>query len=248
MLPGMTNGTDVLSLSRWQDWYAEVESAFDELAATCDTVFVGGLSAGSILAVRLACRRQDRIAGVLALAPTLWPNGWAIPRAFNLFRLVTTRWFSRLFRFEQRAPYGIKDERLRKMMMEAYSADNRSLGQVYARSGVTVLEFLRLVGAVKREAGQMRLPMFVAHPREDDQSHLDNALHLQRMVAGPVDSIILDDSYHVITVDRQRDIVVERSLEFIQRVEKRAALQRQPAAVAEAIADRNERGAGVSEV
>jgi len=25
MLPGMTNGTDVLSLSRWQDWYSEVE-------------------------------------------------------------------------------------------------------------------------------------------------------------------------------------------------------------------------------
>ncbi|MCH9808108.1 MAG: alpha/beta fold hydrolase [Alphaproteobacteria bacterium] len=218
MLPGMTNGTDVLSLSRWQDWYAEVERVFDELSAKCDTVFVGGLSAGSILALKLAKERPGEIAGLLAFAPTLWPNGWAIPWTFNFYRLVHTRWFARLFRLNQRAPYGIKDERIRKFMTDAFKSENRSIEEVYARPGVMVLEFCRLVRSVMRDVGSIKVPTFIAHPREDDQSDLRNALKLQRKLAGPVESVILDDCYHVVTLDRQRDIVLERSLDFTARL------------------------------
>ncbi len=226
MLPGMTNGTDVLSLSRWQDWYAELERAFDELRATCDHVVVGGLSAGAILTLHLAARRQSEIAGIVSFAPTLWPNGWAVPWTFNLFRLVHTRWFSRLFRFQQRAPYGIKDDRLRSFMEDSFKADNRTVGEVYARSGVTVLEFTRLVRHVERELPQIKLPTLIIHPRHDDQSHLDNALRIQRQLSGPVETVVLDDCYHVVTLDRQRDVVLERTLEFTGRIQARIASAR----------------------
>ncbi|MDX2287618.1 MAG: alpha/beta fold hydrolase [Hyphomicrobiaceae bacterium] len=227
MLPGLTHGTDVLSLSRWQDWYAELERAFDELRSECDTILVGGLSAGAILALHLASRRQSEIAGVISFAPTLWPNGWAVPWTFNFFRLVYTRWFSRLFRFQLRAPYGIKDERLRTFMEDSIKADNRTVGEVYSRSGVTVLEFTRLVRKVESELPGLKLPTLIIHPRHDDQSHIDNALRIQRQLAGPVETVILDDCFHVVTLDRQRDVVLDRTLEFAHRVlAKSAAAQK----------------------
>lgn len=230
MLPGMTNGTDVLSLSRWQDWYVEVERAFEKLREKCDTVIVGGLSAGSILALKLAKDRPDDVAGVLAFAPTLWPNGWAVPWTFNFYRLVHMRWFARLFKFSQRAPYGIKDERIRKFMVDAFKSENRTLEEVYARPGVMVLEFCRLVKKVRKELSAVTVPTFITHPRHDDQSHLRNALTLQAKLAGPVETVVLDDSYHIVTLDRQRDIVLERALDFTNRLVERVAQERKTAA------------------
>lgn len=230
ILPGMTNGTDVLSLARWQDWYAEVERVFDELSAKCDTVLVGGLSAGAILSLKLAKERPDEVAGVLAFAPTLWPNGWAVPWTFNFYRLVHTRWFARLFRFNQRAPYGLKDERIRKFMSDAFKSENRSIEEVYARPGVMVLEFCRLVRHMSRRFRDVAASTLIVHPREDDQSSLKNALRLQYDLAGPVEAVVLDDSYHMVTLDRQRDLVLERALDFSNRVVARVEAGRRTAA------------------
>lgn len=230
MLPGMTNGTDVLCLSRWQDWYAEVERTLDQLRETCDTVIVGGLSAGSILSLKLARERPNDVSGVLVFAPTLWPNGWAVPWTFNFYRLVHLRWFARLFRFSQRAPYGIKDERIRNFMVDAFKSESRSLEEVYARPGVMVLEFNKLVKKVRRELSGVMAPTFIVHPRHDDQSNLRNALELQSKVGGPVEAIVLDDSYHIVTLDRQRDLVLERALDFTSRLVSRVEEERKSAA------------------
>ncbi len=237
MLPGMTNGTDVLSLSRWQDWYSEVERVFDELCQKCDTVFVGGLSAGSILALKLAKERPDDVAGVLAFAPTLWPNGWAVPWSFNLYRLVTARWFARLFWFSQRAPYGIKDERIRKFMVDSFKAEDRTIEEVYARPGVMVLEFRRLVHQVLKDLSSVTVPTMITHPRQDDQSSLKNALMLQYKLAGPVEALVLDDSYHIVTLDRQRDLVLDRAVDFTSRQLSRIESERKAAAPKRRTAD-----------
>ena len=237
MLPGMTNGTDVLSLSRWQDWYSEVERVFEELCQSCDTVFVGGLSAGSILALKLAKERPEDVAGVLAFAPTLYPNGWAIPWTFNLYRLVTARWFARLFWFSQRAPYGIKDERIRKFMVDSFKAEDRTLEEVYARPGVMVLEFRRLVRQVLKDLSSVTAPTLIAHPRQDDQSCLRNALKLQYKLGGAVEALVLDDSYHIVTLDRQRDFVLDRALDFTSRQLSRIESERKAAAPKRRTAD-----------
>ncbi|MGE0855611.1 MAG: alpha/beta hydrolase, partial [Hyphomicrobiaceae bacterium] len=90
-VPGMTAGTDVSGISTWEDWFAGIEAEFQSLAATCDTIYVGGLSAGAILGMHIAAKRPDKVRGLMLLAPTLWPNGWSIPWYFNLFRLVNDR-------------------------------------------------------------------------------------------------------------------------------------------------------------
>ena len=221
LIPGLTGGTDVLGLSRWQDWFAAVEAAHDELSAQCDTVIVGGLSAGSMLALRLAQTRPDRVSGLMLLAPTMWPNGWAIPKALHLFKLVRQTWFARLFRFRQRAPYGIKDERIRNFVIESFRGDGRNVDDVFGRGGGMVLQFRRLVAEVKRSLGTVRQHTIVFHPRHDDQSDLSNAMTLMRRLGGLVEGGILDDCYHMGTLDQQRHIVMERSIDFVGRLTAR---------------------------
>jgi carboxylesterase len=217
-IPGMTGGTDISGISTYEDWYAGLEGTFNEMAETCDDIYIGGLSAGAMLALRLAAHHPERIRGIMLFAPTLWPNGWAIPWYFNLFRVVRERFTARLFHFRQRAPYGIKDERIRKFVIERFTAEDRPVEDLFGRGGGLVYQFRRLVSDVKRKLGTIEKPALIMHPRYDDQSDLSNAFQLQRKLSGMVESVILDDCYHMITLDRQRHVVVERAVEFVDRL------------------------------
>jgi carboxylesterase len=218
MLPGLAGGTDVSGLSSWRDWYAALETAHDELAQHCDTMIVGGVSAGTMLALRLAALRPERIRGLLLFSPTIWPNGWAIPWYFSLFRLVRHRWAARLFHFRARNPHGIKDDRLRTFILESLQSGSDAIEDMFGRGGSLVLEFRRLVHGVKPLLGQIKQHALIFHPRHDDQSDLSNAIRLQRKLSGLVEVCVLDDCYHMVTLDQQRSIVVDRAKEFATRL------------------------------
>lgn len=230
LIPGLGGNTDTLGLSSWQDWYSAFETAHDELKAHCDVVIVGGLSAGSMLALRLARERANDVHGLLLFAPTIWPNGWAIPLHFNLFALVYHKWVASLMRLRQRAPYGIKDERIRNFVIDSFKSEGRPLEDLFGRGGGLVWEFKALARDVRRRLGEITQHAAIFHPREDDQSDISNAFKLQRKLAGLVEVTVLDDSYHMVTLDRQRSVVVERTVEFVQRltqkIEEKAAVSR----------------------
>jgi pimeloyl-ACP methyl ester carboxylesterase len=73
-LPGHGTTWQDLNRTGWTDWYAEVERAFDELAARSTQVFVFGLSMGGCLALRLAQTRADAVAGLVVVNPSLAPD------------------------------------------------------------------------------------------------------------------------------------------------------------------------------
>lgn len=230
LLPGLGGGTDVSGLSTWQDWYAAAEKALADLQAHCDTIFVGGMSAGSMVALQLARKHPETVQSLLLFAPTLWPNGWTIPWTFNFFKLVHQKWFANLFHFRQRAPYGIKDDRIRNFVFDSYKTGDRPIEDLFGRGGGLVFEFLRLARDVKKGLAGIKQNTVIFHPREDDQSDLSNALLLQRRLGGMVETVVLDDSYHMVTLDKQRNIVVDRAVDFVQRqrqrIEEREAVNR----------------------
>jgi carboxylesterase len=80
-----------------------------------------------------------------------------------------------------------------------------------------MLELRWLVDIVKRELPAIRQPTLIVHPREDDRASLRNAGSLQGALGGMVETCVLDDSYHIVTVDRQRDLVVDRTAAFARR-------------------------------
>jgi carboxylesterase len=81
-----------------------------------------------------------------------------------------------------------------------------------------MLELRWLVRQVMRELKQVEQPALIVHPREDDRASLRNLNYLQSNLAGLVYSLVLDDSYHIVTIDRQRQLVVTRTLEFISQL------------------------------
>lgn len=230
LIPGLGGSTDAMGLSSWKDWYAALEEAHDELKAHCDVIVVGGLSAGAMLALRLARERGEQVDGLLLFAPTIWPNGWAIPLHFNLFALIYHKWFAKLLRLRQRAPYGIKDERIRNFVIDSFRSEGRPLEDLFGRGGGLVWEFKSLARDVKRRLSEIRQHAAIFHPREDDQSDISNAFKLQRKLGGMVEMTVLEDSYHMVTLDRQRVLVVDRTIDFVrrltQKIEEKAAVSR----------------------
>ena len=226
VIPGLTFGTDVSCMSTWRDWYRAVEQAFEELKKHCEHVIVGGASAGATLGLRLAALRPSEIQALMLYAPTLAVNGWAIPSALKLFHLISDKWTARLFSFRTPAPYGIKDERVRNFALESMKGEGSLPADITVRDGGTVYEFFRLVRNVRPLLSRIDQHTLIFHPRRDDQSDIKNTMTLQRKLAGLVEVCVLEDSYHLVTLDRQRNYVAERSIEFVDRVIARAAARK----------------------
>lgn len=214
LLAGHGGSAEFLNSSTWMDWYKSVEEAHDALKERTDVIIVGGLSAGVLLALHLAAKRPEDVNGTLLFSPTFWPDGWAIPRYLALFKLVRYKWLANLINLRECAPYGIKDERIRGVVLNSLQSEGRPLKDIFGRKGGTVLEFRWLGKTVEKELTEIKQPALIFHPRFDDQSDISNSILLQRKLAGLVEVVVLDDSYHMVTLDRQRADVADRSVTF----------------------------------
>ncbi len=220
-----------LKATRWQDWYASVEAAHDKLCEECDTVIVGGLSMGALLALHLAAQRPDRVQGLALFAPTLRLDGWSIPWYARLFGLVQSKRVADLIDFVEREPYGVKDARVRGLISAALNSGDSSQAGQLSTPGRAMLELRWLAKAVGAELGAIEQPVLLLHPRDDDRASITNAFHLQRKLAGSVEMVVLEDSYHIVTLDRQRHVVMERTSRFAADVRRRIHEQTSAAAM-----------------
>jgi carboxylesterase len=221
-LDGHCGTMDELRNSTWQQWYKSVEAALDRLKQHCDTVIAGGLSMGGILAVHLAQNRPSEVHGLVLYAPTIKLDGWSMPWYSPALRLLRPKLIHWEFDLPEHEPYGIKDERLRAFVVNSMLSGDSSQAGVFSTPLRCFANFNELVSVVKKKLGSVTAPALIMHPRDDDIASLDNALYLQRKLGGLVDVVVMDDSYHIITLDRQRHLVVERSLTFASALEKEA--------------------------
>lgn len=228
-LAGHGSTEDALVASTWQDWYASAEAALDELAATCDTVIVGGLSTGAVLSLMLAARHPRKVQGVALYSPTLWLSGRQVPWYVPLFRLVQSNRIANRFRFPVPMHVGIKDQRIRDVICNALAAGGTKAARV-SMPGGAALERRRLADAVRRELHAVSQPVLILHARDDDYAGLDNAAYLQRKIAGPVDLVVLNDCFHMVTIDRERHTVLARTAAFVSRIAGSLAAAASPAA------------------
>src|ERR1700730_11209472 len=70
-LPGHGNTWQEMAHARWEDWYAELNRAFDELREHASEIFVMGLSMGGCLALRLAELRGPSVRGLVLVNPSV---------------------------------------------------------------------------------------------------------------------------------------------------------------------------------
>src|SRR6516225_11921306 len=70
-LPGHGTTWQDMAHTRWEDWYAEVDRAYEELRGQSSEIFLMGLSMGACLALRMAELRGDGVAGLVLVNPSL---------------------------------------------------------------------------------------------------------------------------------------------------------------------------------
>lgn len=218
-LAGHCGGYDDLKYSTWEEWAATAEQALADLKLRCDTVFVGGLSTGAVLSLHLAEKMPESVQGVMLYAPTLWLNGWVVPPHAYLFKLVTQKWVANQFDFPDMPPHGIKDLEIRTRVAAAIHSGDGTIAGLPVTPGGAVLEHRWLVQSVLRRLKLVTQPVFIVHPREDDYADFNNIERLLRHLPCRVETLTLEDSYHIVTSDRQKDRVIAHSLDFMARTE-----------------------------
>ena len=194
LLPGHGTSWEDLNSKTDQDWLGSVETAFHELAAECDEVFLVALSFGAALALDLAARYPDEVTGVVTLAGFVASKD---PRRF----------LSPVIRKLVKSLPGVGND----------IADPELKEIVYDRIPTNAAYYLlRQLKRTQLGLPSVTAPILVMHGRNDHTVPPFNAQLIHDRV-GSIDKelVWLERSYHVITLDHDRDEVFERTYRFI---------------------------------
>ena len=219
-LAGHCSDEAALLATGWEDWFTSVEAAAERLRNHVDRLYVAGLSMGAVLALLLAAERPLLVDGVAAYGTTFRYDGWVIPRIARLaflLPLATRLGIGRGRRFSECYPYGIKDERTRKRIVECMQAGDSAAAGLVGIPWLALAEFYRLAERVRGQLARIVAPCLIVHAVDDDIASADNARLIAARVSGPVHLEWLQDSYHMVTLDRQRQRVVDATEQFFSR-------------------------------
>ncbi len=195
LLPGHGGTWQDTNRTRWPQWYAAIEAAYDEVAARCDTVFAGGLSMGGTLVTRLAEVKGNAIAGLVLVNPS-----FATERRDAKF-----------------APYFAWAIRSTKSI----GGDIKKPGVVEpANDRTPVIAFASLTKlwqATRADLAKVTAPIRLYRSVEDHVVEpLSGRLLQEGATSTTVEEILLHNSYHVATLDYDADLIHEGSVEFFR--------------------------------
>lgn len=208
-LPG--HGTHARDLARtlYRDWYACAERELLALAQT-GPVIVGGQSMGSVLAMDLAYHHPDHVLGLIALASATRLSS-PFPDLFLSFARHLPGWDFALPKF---GGSNVLDPQTKSQHV-TYSTQPMQAALQLRAAG------LRVLGQLPR----VHCPTFVAHGRFDAVCPVNNAWEVcERIGTQDVELVLLPQSAHILTKDRDRSQLKTRLQRFVQRLagEKRS--------------------------
>lgn len=212
-LAGHCGGEDDLLATGWRDWYASVEAAARNLRGQVDHLFVAGLSMGALLVLLLAAEQPELVDGVGVLGATFRYDGWNMPpiaRLSFMLPLLKRLGLARNRSFQEEPPYGLRDERIRSQVSAAMLAGDSSAAGLPGNPWDSLADLYLLSARVRRRLPNVRAPCLVAHAEEDDIADVRNAYLVAERVNAPVELLLLKDSYHMITLDRDRRLLADR--------------------------------------
>lgn len=215
LIAGHGGGNDLLLSTRWTDWLRSAEAAYDLLARDHRRVHVAGICLGAMLAVALAARRD--VARIAAYGPTFRYDGWSMPRIAGnrqLILLLAGLPIVRSIGIDEHAPHGLKDDKIRARVVAAQQRAND--GSVDSFPLGAIRQLYQLANHVDHVARRVSAPTLICHAREDDISSLANSYRLRAKLGGDTQLKILDDSYHLVHLDREMDDVAATTAAFFQ--------------------------------
>jgi carboxylesterase len=195
-LPGHGTRWQDLNDTRWPDWYGEVERAFDDLRGSCRQVFGMGLSMGGTLVTRLAEQRPAEVAGLVLVNPSLGTERKDVKYALPLLHRVVPS-------------------------LAGIGSDIRKPGiteLAYGRTPLRAMHSLsKLWPLVVADLGALTAPVLLYRSRVDHVVEpLSGRLLREGAHSTEVTEVILEESYHVATLDHDAPAIFAGSLEFVR--------------------------------
>ena len=195
--PGHGTSVDDMLTTSWTDWSGAADVAYSELESRCEKIVVAGLSMGGTLATWLASRHPE-IAGLIAINAAVEPAGEAF---LDILRQTIDQGTT---------------------VMPAVGNDVADPSQrELAYDGVPVAGLLSLLEAqiaLAPSLGEIRCPTLIITSRNDHVVPPSNSDYLAAHVAGPVERVLLDRSFHVATLDYDRHDIEARAVDFARKV------------------------------
>lgn len=196
-LAGHGTSPDDLATTGYLDWIASAEAALDRLAERGRPVFVTGLSMGGMLTLHFAGKHADRIAGAIPINAVAGEQNGILAEAI----------------LNAGAPERIP-----------------GIGSDIKAPGVTELAYPEVPVACLREVylaqaaigdtlHKIRCPIMIVQSREDHVVMPANSHRIARGVSSSdVRQLWLDNSYHVATLDNDKELIVRRTGRFINEI------------------------------
>jgi carboxylesterase len=196
-LPGHGTRWQDMNLTRWEDWYAEVDRAFRELTERCDRVFVLGLSMGGSLTLRLAEEKGSAVAGIVLVNAAVHSER----KDRHLLPLLQS--------VVPSFP-GISND-IKKPGQDEGAYSKIPLKAAYSLS--------KLWTAVRQDIDKVNQPALVFRSAVDHVVEASNAEWIMSHVRSTDKTlVVLPDSYHVATLDNDAMTIEDASIAFIRRV------------------------------
>jgi carboxylesterase len=193
LLPGHGTTPKDLNKTTWDEWYETVEIAYLELVSKHQKVFIFALSMGGALTLRLAEVHQP--VGIVLVNPLIHIRG---------IKRILIPIVSRVVSITPAVGNDIK-----KAGADEYAYHGTPLKA--ARS------MLKLLSDVRARINEVRAPLLLLHSVDDHVVPASNSAWILAHVAS--DSrreIVLNDSFHVATIDNDAPIIFSESLLFVE--------------------------------
>lgn len=192
-LPGHGTTVKDMNTTRFSDWYAELERAFDDLRGRCDSVFVMGLSMGGTLALRLAEERGDQVAGVVVVNTALTTERFDA-KLLPLLALLLPSFKG--IGSDIKKP-GVTELAYPKIALKA------------------ALSLQRAWPVVRGDLGRITCPVLAYRSKDDHVVEPVSGRLLLEGIAHAEERVLLD-SFHVATLDNDAPVIFDGSLEFVR--------------------------------
>jgi carboxylesterase len=197
LLPGHGTAVQDMIETRWSDWSGAAEAAYLDLAGRCESVAVVGLSMGGTLSCRLAERHQE-ISGIAVINPLVEPATDDLVTAVQSLLDSGTA------------------------VMDGIGSDIAIPGaSELSYAGTPVAPLLSLfegVRGVSADLSLIRCPVLLLSSRDDHVVPPSNGDLLVASVSGPCERVWLERSFHVATLDYDREEIERRTVTFVGRV------------------------------
>jgi len=196
-LPGHGTRWQDMQRTTWADWYDEITRAFEKLRADHDKVVVAGLSMGGALALRLAADRGREVEGLILVNPAVNIDRWDVKLLPVLKHVVP-------------AMPGVAND------IKKPGVDEHGYSRTPLKAAHSMLQGYK---ALCSDLPRVTCPVLFFRSVED---HVVDPSSSRIIMGGlssrDVTERMLEDSYHVATLDNEAPTIFEESAEFVRRV------------------------------